>query len=236
MDTKRIPQTKGEKGSKKWIQLLAEECPALLLKHIHHKSEHSGIQSIDWRSPRRNDDFAEYRDEGFLDLLGLGEHREKLASFWPKGGPNWDALGIDTSKPSFFLVEAKANIPEVITECKAKDPTSIHQIKSSLHRTQAFLGNNSQIPWEKGFYQYANRIAHLYFMREIVGVDAFLIFVHFLNDKNHIPTSQVEWDGALALQLKLMGLSRHILQRFILEVFIDINEIEECRMKMLNVS
>lgn len=229
MITQRVPQTEGDKGSKKWIQLLTEKRSAILLSHIHRHSQLGEIQAIDWRSPRRKDDFAEYRDDGFLDCLGLGDHREALASFWPKGGPQWDALGTDANKQHFFLVEAKANIPELVTECKAEDPSSIHQIKSSLHRTQAFLGSNPLITWSKGFYQYANRIAHLYFMREIARVDAFLVFIYFLNDNTHIPTTHDEWLGALTLQKKLMDLSRHKLQRFVLDVFIDVKEIKDNR-------
>ena len=63
------------------------EAPHDSFSRVNLVEQLRGIQSIDWCSPRRNDDFAEYRDDGFLDLLGLGKHSEALASFWPKGGP-----------------------------------------------------------------------------------------------------------------------------------------------------
>ena len=39
------------------------------------------------------DKFAEYRDAAFLENLALQEFTEELEKFWPKMGPQWDALG-----------------------------------------------------------------------------------------------------------------------------------------------
>jgi len=41
----------------------------------------------------------------------------------------------------------------------------------------------------------------------------------------HIPTSKSEWDGAIRLQKKLMGLSKHKLQKYIIDVFVDVKTI-----------
>lgn len=224
--TQRFPQTEGTKGSKKWIQELIETYPDILLQHLKQHKNLQGLKNINWVSPKKDDDFAEYRDAGFLACLGLEKHSKALESFWPKGGPQWDALGMDTRNSRFFLVEAKANISEVITECKAASPKSREQIEASIKRGQSFLGNKSLIPWTKGFYQYANRIAHLYFMREIAGVDAFLVFIYFLNDETHIPTTKEQWLGMLEIQERLMGLSNHKLQQFIVKSFIDIKEMQ----------
>jgi hypothetical protein len=79
--------------------------------------------------------------------------------------------------------------------------------------------------WESGFYQYANRIAHLYFLRCLCDVDAYLIFLYFINDHTHIPTTRQEWEGALKLQKQFMSLKTHKLQRYVAGVFIDVNEI-----------
>jgi hypothetical protein len=226
MNQGRNRQESGKKGSKKWIQELVNRCPRVLDAHIQKECCLPPGKSISWRSPLRNDGFAEYRDECFLQLLGLQDHSQKLRQFWPKGGPQWDALGIEETAKRYFLVEAKANIPEIVSECKAESQKSIRLIESSFHRTQDFLGNNSLLPWSKGFYQYANRIAHLFFLRQIAKVDAILVFIHFENDYTHIRTSRETWQGALSLQKRLMGLSRHKLQKFVQEVFIDVKEIE----------
>lgn len=236
MNQGRYPEEEAKKGSKKWIQELVNLCPRLLDAHIQKEERCLQLgKSISWRSPLGADGFAEYRDEGFLQLLGLQVHAQALGQFWPNGGPQWDALGIEETAPRYFFVEAKANIPEIVSECQAQSPESIRLIESSLHRTQLFLGNNSFLPWSKGFYQYANRIAHLYFLREIAKVDAILVFVHFENDHTHIPTSHEAWQGALLLQKRLMGLSRHKLQKFVQEVFIDVKEIEGNRTRQSSV-
>ena len=40
----------------------------------------------------------------------------------------------------------------------------------------------STTDWTKCFYQYANRLAHLYFLKELNGIDAALVFVYFTGD------------------------------------------------------
>ena len=235
MNRGRYPQEEGKKGSKKWIQELVNLCPRLLDAHLQKERCLQPGKSISWRSPLRADGFSEYRDEGFLQLLDLQVCAQALGQFWPDRGPQWDALGIEETAPRYFLVEAKANIPEIVSECQAGSQESISLIESSLDRTQIFLGNNSLLPWSKSFYQYANRIAHLYFLREIAKVDAILVFVYFENDYTHIVTSHEAWQGALLLQKKLMGLSRHKLPNFIQEVFIDVKEIEDNRTREFSI-
>ena len=90
---------------------------------------------------------------------------------------------------------------------------------------QNYLKSKSFLNWETGFYQYANRVAHLYFLRCICNLKAYLIFLYFLNDYTHIPTTQKEWDGAIKLQKRLLSLKRHRLQRYMTDIFIDVNTI-----------
>ena len=45
-----------------------------------------------WVSPLEKNRFIEYKDVHFLRAVGLGYLAGKLSEFWPKGGPNWDAL------------------------------------------------------------------------------------------------------------------------------------------------
>ena len=112
-----------------------------------------------------------------------------------------------TSQEYPLLLEAKANIPELISHCGAKNPDSIRLIADRLKETQKWLGCRSTKDWTRYFYQYVNRLAHLYFLRELQGRDAFLVFVYFVNDTTHIPTSFQEWRGALQLQKKLISYS-----------------------------
>lgn len=142
----RSPQSKGLKGSQKWIQILINESPHLLDEQIHSvlKIKAESI-SIKWVSPLKKDDFAEYRDDDFLKILGLHHHNDSLKDFWPKGGPQWDGLGKSNDK--IFLVEAKANIPELISSSQAKSKTSIIQIENSLRKTQDYLNCKPIIDW-----------------------------------------------------------------------------------------
>ena len=64
--------------------------------------------NIEWLSPSIEDGFSEYRDQAFLDLLGIRLEKKKLKDFWPSRGLQWDALGRIKDKV-YFLVEAKAH-------------------------------------------------------------------------------------------------------------------------------
>ena len=63
----KIDQKKGEKGSLKWIQCVVNEAPHLLNKPINRHVGLSEGGSIEWLSPLKNDSYAEYRDQAFLD-------------------------------------------------------------------------------------------------------------------------------------------------------------------------
>jgi len=220
----RIPQPHGEKGSLKWIQVLINENNEILNRKIqdHIKED---LSLVEWVSPKKEDEFAEYRDEDFLKILDLEKHQTMLSKFWPRSGPQWDALGKLENK-YHFIVEAKANIPEISSSCMATSEKSKITIENSIARTKQFLNATSGQNWINGFYQYANRISHLYFLREICRVNAYLIFVYFCNDSTHIPTNHDQWEGALKVQKNLMTLNRHKLQKYVIEIFIDINDMK----------
>ena len=55
--------------------------------------------------------------------------------------------------------------------------------------------------WTHGYYQVANRIAALYFLNEVVGLEAWLVLVNFVNDTSHKPTKIQQWRES---QLKVM--------------------------------
>jgi hypothetical protein len=118
----RVPQLKEKpRGSQKWIQDLINACPELLNVRIREKVASLSEREICWVSPLRQDDFAEYRDAAFLTRLNLKDFSKKLCQFWPQNGPQWDALGRTSDGKAFILVEAKANVPELVSFCGAKD-------------------------------------------------------------------------------------------------------------------
>jgi hypothetical protein len=166
---------------------------------------------IHWVSPLASDKFAEYRDEGFLHVLGLDKFARDLLEFWPGRGPSWDALGILdlASESGFVLVEAKSHTSELQSECQAEDPESVKKIQKALGETKRWLGIQESFDWTRPFYQAANRYAFLYFLRKR-QILAWLINVYFLNDphfkNSRPPRVPDDWKGAIEDVERTLGL------------------------------
>jgi hypothetical protein len=158
-------------------------------------------------------------------LLGVKLKERHLQDFWPQNGPQWDALGKSCSG-KLFLVEAKSHIKELISTIQAKNESSARRIRRSLQETKLFLGSNSKIDWSCGFYQYVNRLAHLYLLREN-KLQAYLLFVYFINDfEMKGPTTIHEWKGAIELLHSYLGIRKHKLQNLVADLFIDVSCLE----------
>ena len=221
----RIVQREGTKGSLKWIQHVINKSPSLLNNTINDFIGSKEENTIEWLSPKEDDDYSEYRDQGFLDLLGINLSKNKLRDFWPPQGPQWDALG-RIKDSAYFLVEAKAHVSELISSSQAKSTRSKSLIKKSLDETRAYLNLNRDFDFTKGLYQYCNRLAHLYFLRTVNNIPAYLVFVYFIYDNTHIPTRKDEWRGALQLMHSLLDSNSHKLARYIIDVFIDLRDMQ----------
>jgi hypothetical protein len=219
----RFSQSIVEKGSQKWMQKLVNDVPSLLDAQVREKLKFSEEEGIRWLSPLKDDDYAEYRDQGFIDLLGVKLNKICLEDFWSRGGPQWDALGKSDSG-KLFLVEAKSHISELISSIGAKDENSVRRIRRSLKETKDFLNSNVEVDWSRGFYQYANRLAHLYLLRQN-DLPAYLVFVYFLNDSEMSgPATIDQWKGAIELLHTYLGITRHKLQKYTADVFIDVTQ------------
>lgn len=214
----RVEQPEGSRGSLKWIQRAVETRPEVLA--------HPDLAPIDWVSPLRNDAFAEYRDGAFLKRLNLSWLENELAEFWPRRGPQWDALGLAGDK--IVLVEAKARVPEFVSPACQASESSLLKIRTSFDRVKDALGVESHFDWTQRYYQYANRIAHLWWLRHS-GVDAQLLFVDFLNAKEVAGPSDIEtWQSAYTaadLQLGLSG--NHPLSAFMHHIYPDVALLEQ---------
>lgn len=181
-----VPKSNPASRSQRWMQFFVNEQSAILNHAIRKVTGIAPQTDISWRSPLANDRFAEYFDQAFLDCLGITPSKVPLKAFWPSGGPHWDGLAL-TSTGEVILVEAKANIVEFATDpCGAESPASIDQIKKSLGELQQFMdikGNRCRPElWFNAFYQYANRLAHLYFLRQLNDIPTHLIFLDIIND------------------------------------------------------
>lgn len=211
----RIPQMPDGRGSQKWLQHFVEKNPTAL--------QPRGMKALTWLSPLANDDFAEYMDGAFLQHLGLPELVPALPSFWPVSGPRWDGLARVGS--SVVLVEAKAHIAEALsTPSAASAPASRSLISASLAQTKTALGADDRSDWSRCFYQLANRIAHLWWLREN-NIDAHLLFVGFLSatDMPH-PATLDGWEALYLAANHALGLrENHLLSRYIHHVYPDVS-------------
>jgi len=208
-----------------WMQDVINECPVLFNNTIHQAAGFEKWEPIEWLSPLADDEYSEYCDQDFLDLLEIDLPYVGLSDFWPSKGPLWDALG-RAENSSYFLVEAKANVTEIISSSQTQPPESNALIKRSLDEICSYLDLNSEFNLTKNFYQYVNRLAHLYLLRILNNIPVYLVFVYFLNDYTHKPTSKPEWDGALNLMHSLIGSEGHNLSRYVIDVFIDVHPVK----------
>lgn len=78
------------------------------------------------------------------------------------------------------------------------------------------------------FYQYTNRIAHLYFLREICNQKTFLVNIYFVGDKSvNGPDTVEEWRGAIQSMNLYQGLNSHKLKKYMADVFVNVGELNE---------
>jgi hypothetical protein len=166
-----------------------------------------------------------------LDFLKEdGELQKAWQEYWPQGAGihNWDAVARASLEENseWILVEAKANIEELNSECKAQNKESLRKITAAFEATKKALGVPAGTNWMKPYYQYCNRIAALHFLASR-GIAARLLFVYFCGDKGDArrtcPGSPGEWGGALERQNLQVALpSDHYLTGTINNLFLQV--------------
>ena len=194
-----------------WVNHRAESLNSLILRSL---GIHELVERVQWVSPLARLDqkgYKEYRDARFLRELGIDDPAYPLKRFWPKGGPVWDALAkvslADRKEAVVLLIEAKSYPKEVLgSGCKAVDDSDSRRlIEKSLDATAAWLHTTRSGAWLGNLYQSANRIAHVYYLRELLGIDGRLVNLCFDNDPRK-PTTRDEWDKAHLSFRKSLGL------------------------------
>ncbi|NIR64498.1 MAG: hypothetical protein GWN76_10865 [candidate division Zixibacteria bacterium] len=200
----------------------------LLRPEMHLNSQ----DDIEWLSPLRGDSYAEYKDGDILNIFKISLLNRSLETFWPRGGPVWDGLA-KTSRGDVILVEAKSHISEMVSSCQA-GPQALRQIQESMIEAaksyESFMPDN----WTSGYYQYANRLAHLYFLRNLNDIPAWLVFLYFVNDHEMSgPESKDKWKNAIAEVHDHLGVKAERLKPYVIDVFVDVLKLEE-RMRFQN--
>jgi hypothetical protein len=139
--------------------------------------------------------------------------RQSWKTFWPQSGnvQNWDAVGeiARDGRREWLLVEAKAHLDEIKSSCKATSSRSRETIVAALDSTKRAMQVNPSRDWLRPYYQYANRLAALYFLTED-KIPARLVMVYFFGDtreKARCPQTEEEWRGELRTMHEHLGLT-----------------------------
>jgi hypothetical protein len=224
---------KAVSGSQRWLQLAVNRCPQVIDSALGESLNLGPSDSIRWLSPLEADapPFKEYRDKEFLECLNVRLEHRPLEDFWPRGGPQWDGLARTASGRS-LLIEAKANIPEFDTTPSAASRRSLTKIERALEETRSFLRVRNGVDWTRCFYQYANRLAHVYLLQELNMVDAALVFVYFEGDTTipgRKPVSREGWEAASDLALHHLGVRPNSawMREHVFDVFIEVDRLSQ---------
>jgi hypothetical protein len=74
--------------------------------------------------------------------------------------------------------------------------------------------------WSKQFYQYANRLAHAYWLERLNGIPTRLVFLYFIGDTDvGGPMSREEWESAAHTVHQALGLVT--MPPFVVNAFVD---------------
>ena len=200
--------------------------------------EVTGGEQITWQDfnfARTADPLKYDRELVGLDFIQNATMKDQWKTFWPQTGTaqNWDAVGkIEYSdQEEWLLVEAKAHLGEVNSHCEAKSETSLAKIKLALKRTtRVFCDPAIKVEnWLSPYYQYANRLAVLYFlMRECQpAIPARLLFIYFTGDQRkngNCPKVKEEWQLIIKTMEERLGVNPAMeLSRRVHHLYLPVN-------------
>lgn len=217
------------KGSQRWLQIAVNNSPTSLDRALHQCGALKADDSVEWRSPLKSDGFKEYHDKKALRQLGIAQLQNcSLCAFWPKRGPHWDALGISRSG-SLVLVEAKAHISEIKSSgTRAKSLESLELIRESLLAARRYYAPRAKVDWSSTFYQYTNRLAFQFLLRELNNLDSMLIFLCFTNaDDVCGPKFDTEWRSNTRFIHAQLGLPEDLSKFGIFHIYFDVSKIKQ---------
>jgi len=216
----------GKIGSQKLLQKVVKHYPELLQRALVGSEALKDSETVTWTSPLESEQYKEYRDQAALEKIGAKKFiKYPLNKFWPQRGPVWDATGI-TSGGRPILLEAKAHIPEAASPASAATPKSMRLIQASLAESRKYYAPKSTAVWSGTFYQYANRLAHQYYLRKLNNIPSILVFLYFINaTEMEGPSSILEWEGATRLLHAVLGLPKSLKRYDVYHAYIDVNEL-----------
>ena len=185
-----------------------------------------GATAINWLKVPLSASGAHKEWEG-LDFIQNVNVASDWKTYWPPSRPqhNWDAVAtveIGGFK-EWLLVEAKAHVGEMASQCQAKKVKSGRMIRTALEATAKCVtyGGVPTLAWYHEHYQYVNRLAVLNFLNNICtpAIPSRLLFIYFCGEDKMAgrvcPKSEAEWQSHLApLYRKLdINLQSPLMQR-----------------------
>ncbi len=215
-------------GSKRWLQVAINRAPELLNEALRPLLPLQAHEQVAWRSPRAITGFREYRDMRALRQLGIHSLPQRpLRTFWPVGGPMWDALA-KTSGGQFIFLEAKAHLAEAASPGTGASDWARGLICKSLCEARQHYAPASRANWSGTYYQYANRLAHHYLFHTLNGLPSHLVFLYFLNAAEmHGPTSPWQWERTIRRLHRALGLPHRFQPPRVHDVFLDVTLLSD---------
>lgn len=155
--------------------------------------------------------------------------------FGTKLNQNWD--GIFWVDKTVYLVEAKAHVKEIFSDCQSDNKNSLSIIEQNFKETREWFHISSDNDWKKVYYQMANRVAFLKLLHSH-KIEAKLVNIYFVNgyekkvkapdsDKYYTiqnkNTSVKEWDDAITEEEKYLGIAK-LKNKHIFHVFVNCKE------------
>ena len=182
---------------------------------------------INWLSPLADAGYRELRDDVWQ--LAMVDPSPQAAGWWPKRGPVWDAAGIVPGREGglgLVLVEAKGHVAELRSPASKASYESERMIRDALRETKLALGVPESAPWDRTYYQVANRLAFLYWLHAHARRPAWLVNVYFTGDcfrsgrgKVVGPSDEAGWTGPISEAKRTLQLpAEHVLSPWIADV------------------
>lgn len=198
----------------------------LLTRKVIRVTNGNDISWLDFKFAKGDKPSYEDSELMGIEFIKVPQVKAKWKTFWPQSGrsQNWDAVGeIDYGDhKEWLLVEAKAHKGELKgSPCKA-DEKSRKIIATALEKViPAFCDRPMPVEtWLGDYYQYANRLAMLYFLMKECDppVHARLLFIYFLGDdrlRKECPKKKDDWKPAIREVEESLGINpeRELYQR-----------------------
>jgi hypothetical protein len=109
-------------------------------------------------------------------------------------------------------------------------PGSRELIDASLLKARRFYAPKATAVWSNLFYQYGNRLAYQYFLREINEQSSVLVFLYFVNADDMLgPMSEEEWHGAVRLIRAVLGVPADLRSHGIFDAFLDVRLLQDAQ-------